>query len=63
MTSERTYVALASDGDMKRDVSREEALEWADEHLEQLETLEPEGVDHFVQINSYRPEYTAEEHQ
>lgn len=53
--TDRSYVVLASDGDMAQDCSREEAVEWAESHLSMLETLEPEGVDHWVQINSYRP--------
>lgn len=57
MTNERTYVAFASDGDQVRDVSRDEAFEWVEEHLSMLESLESEGVDHWVQISSYRPEF------
>lgn len=57
MTNERLYVALASDGDQIRDVSRDEAFEWADEHLSMLENHRPEGVDHWVEVISYRPEF------
>lgn len=55
--SERPYVAVASDGDMTENVTREEAFEWAEEHLAMLESLEAEGIDHWVQINSYRPAF------
>lgn len=51
--SQRMYVAIASDGDLVEDVTRDEAFEWANEHIEMLETLEPEDIDHWVQINSY----------
>lgn len=58
--SERTYTALASDGDMIEDVSRSEALDWADEHLDMLESLEPAGEDHYVQVTSYRPAFVED---
>ena len=57
MTTERTYIAFASDGDHTEDVTQQEAFEWADQHLSMLESLEPEGKDHWVQISSYRPEF------
>lgn len=49
------YVALASDGEIVRDVTREEAFEWADSRLETLDSTNPEE-DHWVQINSYSTE-------
>lgn len=55
--TERPYVALASDGDYVEDVGRDEAFEWADEHLAMLEELEPEGKNHWVQVTSYQPSY------
>jgi len=53
----RPYVALASDGDQLRTYDRQEAFEWADEHLAMLESLESEGIDHWVQVTSYRPKF------
>lgn len=58
---ERPYVALSSDGDMIETYDREEAFEWADEHLDMVESLQPEGKDHWVQITSYRPSFSHDE--
>jgi len=61
MSEDRPYVALASDGDQLRTYDRDEAIEWIDEHLAMLESLESEGIDHWVQISSYRPEFDHED--
>lgn len=56
----RYYRALASDGDMTEDATRDEAFTWAADHLDMMETLGgEEGRDYWVQINSYRPEIAA----
>ena len=56
--SERRYTAEASDGDRLGNATRQEALDWADEHLDLMETLGGEnGRDYWVRLES-KPENT-----
>jgi hypothetical protein len=56
--SERRHTVGASDGDRLENVTREEALNWVDEHLDLMETLGGEnGRDYWVRLES-KPENT-----
>jgi len=56
--SERRHTVGASDEDRLENVTREEALNWVDEHLDLMETLGGEnGRDYWVRLES-KPENT-----
>ena len=51
--SERRHTVGASDGDRLENATRQEALDWADEHLDLMETFGGENErDYWIRVES-----------